>query len=77
MVGDCLKLARNCLDQRAQIPGEVMTKGRNGFAELSLFRRTLSVGRRFAAMVTSYFALGVLTGMTGTVVLSYRRRVRD
>jgi hypothetical protein len=37
----------------------------------------LSVGRRFAAMVTSYFALGVLTGMTGTVVLSYRRRVRE
>src|SRR6059058_3184926 len=72
IVGDSLKLARNGFDQRAQMSGEVMTKGRKGLSRLSFFRRGLRVGRRLAPMVTLYVAEGVLTGMTGTVLLSYR-----
>ena len=70
MVGDSLKLARNGFDQRAQMSGEVTTKGRKGLSRLSFLRRGLRVGRRLAPMVTLYFAEGVLTGMTGTVLLS-------
>src|ERR1700716_3354817 len=63
IVGDSLKLARNGFDQRAQISGEVMTKGRKGLSLLSFLKRGLRVGRRLAPMVTMYFAEGVLTGM--------------
>jgi len=52
--------------------GEVMMKGRKGLPGLSLRRREWRVGRRFGAMVTLYVAEGVLTGITGTVSLSYR-----
>src|SRR3954447_20192805 len=72
IVGNSLKLARKGFDQRAQISGEVTTKGRNGLSRLSFFRRGLRFGRRLAPMVTLYVAEGVLTGMTGTVLLSYR-----
>src|SRR5712671_6533962 len=68
------KEARKVLDQRAQMSGEVMTKGRKGLSLLSFLRRGLRVRRRLAPMVTSYFAEGVLTGMTGTVLLSYREK---
>src|SRR5580704_18161750 len=73
MVGDSLKLARKGFDQRAQISGEVMTKGRKGFSLLSFFRCGFRVRRRLAPMVTLYFAEGVLTEMTGTVSRWYRR----
>src|SRR6202051_1745753 len=74
IVGDSLKLARKGLDQRAQISGEVRMKGRKGLSRLSLRRRGWRVRRRLAPMVTLYFAEGVLTGMTGTVLLSYREK---
>src|SRR5882757_1143113 len=76
MVGDSLKLARKGFDQRAQISGEVMTKGRKGLSLLSFLRRGWRVRRRLAPMVTLYFAEGVLTGMTGTVSPSYRTHFR-
>src|SRR5580704_1927985 len=66
-VGDSLKELKKGFDQRAQMSGEVMMKGRKGLSLLSLFRREERLGRRFAAMVTSYVAEGVLTGMTGTM----------
>jgi len=69
IVGDSLKLARKGFDQRAQISGEVMTKGRKSLSRLSFLRRGLRVWRRLAPMVTLYFADGVLTGMMGTVLL--------
>ena len=72
MVGDSLKLARKGFKTRAQISGEVMTKGRKGLSLLSCFRRGLRVRRRLAPMITLYFAEGVLTEMTGTVsIVSY------
>src|SRR5271156_2093603 len=52
-VGDSLKEARKGFDQRAQMLGEVMTKGRKGLSGLSLRRRGWRVRRRFEAMVTS------------------------
>lgn len=52
-MGDSLKEARNCLDQRAQMSGEVTTKGRKGLSLLSLARRGWSVRSRPEAMVTS------------------------
>src|SRR5437879_269840 len=75
IVGDSLKLARKGFDQSAQISGEVMTNGRKGLSRLSFLRRGLRVSRRLVPMVTLYFADGVLTGMTGTVLLSYREKV--
>src|SRR5260370_6247978 len=72
-VGGSLKLARKGFDQRAQMSGEVMTKGRKDLSLLSLLRRGWRVRRRSAPMVTLYFAEGVLTGMMATVLLSYRR----
>jgi hypothetical protein len=52
-VGGSLKEARKGFDQRAQMLGEVMTKGRKGLSGLSLRRRGWRVRRRFEAMVTS------------------------
>ena len=52
--------------------GEVTMKGRKGLPGLSLLKRGKRVRRRPGAMVTSYFAEGVLTGMTGTSS-SYRK----
>jgi len=72
-VGGSLNEARKGFDQRAQMFGEVTMKGRKGLPGLSLLKRGKRVRRRPGAMVTSYFAEGVLTGMTGTVCLSYRR----
>src|SRR6267154_2393846 len=65
--GDSLKELRKGFDQRAQMSGEVTTKGRKGLSLLSFLRRGWRVRRRLAPMVTLYFAEGVLTGMTGTV----------